>query len=67
MEYLQTLCFAGVNSKRKKIPAGKKRKGATVEISIATEFCMSQQTSKQIEKELGHENISFIATQRPEY
>ena len=66
MEYLPTLCFADFNSKRRKIPTGKKRKRAIAVVSLVTEVCASQQTSKQMEKELGHDNIFFI-TQRSEY
>ena len=53
--------------KNEKIIAGKKRKRAIAAIFTTIEFCVSQQTSKQIEKELGHDNISFFATQRSEY
>ena len=67
MEYLPTLCFVGFNSKRRKIPVGNKRKRPIVAVSIVIEFCVSQQTFKQMEKELGHDNISFVATQRFEY
>ena len=67
MEYLPTLCFAGFYSKKRKFPTGKKRKRAIAAISVATEFCVWQQTPKQMEKELSHDNISFIATQRSKY
>ena len=56
MEYLPTLCFAGFNSKMRKIPVGKKRKRAIVVVSVTTKFFVSQQTSKQMEEELDHDN-----------
>ena len=39
MEYLQTLCFAGVNSKRRDFEQEKKeKKTAIVAVSVAIEF-----------------------------
>ena len=60
-------CFIGFNSKRRNFPTGKRRKRAIAAISVVTEFCVSQQTSKQMAKKLSHDNISFVITQRSEY
>ena len=38
MEYLQTLCFAGVNSKRKDIQQERKEKIAIAAVSVMTDF-----------------------------
>ena len=62
MEYLQTLCFSGFNSKKEKLPVRKKKKRATRVVSVAIEFCMSRQTSKKMERELCHEKRQRVAT-----
>ena len=67
MEYLPHLCFAGFNSKRRKLEQERREKRAIAAVFATTEFCVSQQTSKKIEKELGHDNVSFVATQRSKY
>ena len=66
MDYSPTLCFIGFNSKMR-ISARKKRKIAIAAVSVATEFCVSQQTSKQMAKEISHDNISSVTTKRTEY
>ena len=53
--------------KKEKIIAGKKRKRAIVAVSVGAEFWVSQKTSKKMEKELCHDNISFVATQKSKY
>ena len=53
--------------KNEKISARKKRKIAITAVYVTTEFCVSRQTSKQMAKEICHDNISSIATQRAEY
>ena len=38
MEYLKTLCFAGVNSKRERFPVRKKIKTAIAAVSVMRDF-----------------------------
>ena len=38
MEYLQTLCFAGVNSKRRDFQQEKREKTTIAAVSVATDF-----------------------------
>ena len=66
MDYSPTLCFAGFNSKRR-ISTRKKRKRAITAVYVAKELCVLQQTSKQMVKEICHDNISSVATQKTEY
>ena len=58
--------FCRFNFKREKNLVEKKRKRAIAAVSVATEFCVSQQTFKQMAKELCHDNISPVATQKYE-
>ena len=67
MEYSPTLCFVGFNSKRRKFQQRKKRKRAIATIYVATEFCVSRQTSKQMAKGIDHDNISYVAKKRTEF
>ena len=53
--FLQVLIQKGENFSKKE------------EKRAIAELCVSRQTSKQMAKEIGHENISSIATQRTEY
>ena len=53
MEYSPTWCFVGFNSKR--------RKRAIAAVYVATEFCVSQQTSKLIAKELCRDKRQRVA------
>ena len=64
MDYSPTLCFAGFNPKMIKFQQERREKKAISVVSIATEFYVSQQTSKQMAKEICH---SVVATQRTEY
>ena len=66
MDYSPTLCFVGFNLK-KRILARKKIKRAITVVSVATKFCVSRQTSKQMANEICHDNISSVATQMTEY
>ena len=47
MEFLQTLGFAGFNSKMKKFQLERRKRRAIAVVSVATELYMSRQTSKQ--------------------
>ena len=47
--------------------ARKKRKRAIAAIYVAIEFCVSRQMSKKMAKEIFHDNISSVTTQRTEY
>ena len=73
MDYSPTLCFAGFNSKRRKFQQERKEKNNCSSLCrdrvmcVATEFCVSRQTSKQMAKEICHDNISSVAKQRTEY
>ena len=67
MDYLPALCFVGFNLKNDKNPAIKKRKRAIAAVYVATEFCVSRQTCKQMAKEKCHDSISSVTTQRTEY
>ena len=67
MEYSPTLCFTGFNSKAKKFQKKKKIKRAIAAVYVTTEFCVSRKKSKQIAKELCHDSISSVATQRSKY
>ena len=49
--FLQVLSQKGENSSRKE------EKRGIVAVFVATEFCVSQQTSKQMAKELCHDHI----------
>ena len=62
MDYLQTLCFAGVNSKGR-FPVRKKRKKTIAIVSVTIEFAGSRQMSKQMARKLCHNNILCVATQ----
>ena len=63
MDYLQTLCFARVNSKNERFPVRNKRKTAIAVVFVAIEFAGSRQTSKQMARKLCHNNIFYVATQ----
>ena len=60
MDYSPTLCFASFNSKRRKFQQERREKEQFQQ-------SMSRQTSKQMAKEICHDNISSVATQRTEY
>ena len=62
MDYLETLCFEEVNSKRRDFPR-KKRKTEIAALTVTTEFTGSRQTSKQMARKLCHNNIFCVATQ----
>ena len=53
--------------KKEKISVRKKRKRAIAAVYVAIEFFVPRQTSKQMAKEICHDNISFVATQRTLY
>ena len=59
--------FHRFSSKKEKISVRKKRKRTIAAVSVATEFYVSRKTFKQMAKEICHNNISYIATQRIEY
>ena len=63
MEYLQTLYFVGVNSKRRGFQQERREKIEIAAISVATEFDVSRQTSKQRVRELCCNNILCVTTQ----
>ena len=44
-----------------------RRERAIAAVYVVTKFCASRQTSKQMVKEIYHDNISSVATQRTEY
>ena len=67
MDYSPTLCFAGFYLKRRKFKQERREKKEIVAVYVATDFCVSRQTFKQMAKEICHDNISSIATQRTEY
>ena len=66
MEYSPTLCFAGFNSKGENSSRKEKQKGQ-MQHFVVIEFCVSQQTFKQMARELCHDNLSSVVTQRAEY
>ena len=63
MEYLQTFCFVGNNSKRRDFQQERREKIAIAEVSVVTKFGVSRQTSKQMTRELCRKNIFYVATQ----
>ena len=66
MDYSPTLCFAGFNSKMR-ISARNKIKIAIAAVYVTTEFCVSRHMSRKMTKEICHNNIPSVATQRTEY
>ena len=60
MDYSLTLCFAGFNSKMRKIQKERREKEQLQQ-------SMSRQTSKRMAKEKCHDSISSVTTQRIEY
>ena len=59
--------FCRFKFKKEKISERKKRTRANAAVFVITEFCVSRLTSKQMAKEICHDNISSIAIQRAEY
>ena len=66
MDYSPTLCFVGFNSKIRKFQQKRKKK-SNCSILCCDRFCVLRQMSKQMAKEIYHDNISFVSTQRTEY
>ena len=62
MDYSPTLCFVGFNSKMRKFQQERREKDAIVAVYVVIEFCVSRQTSKQMAKEICHDNISSFTT-----
>ena len=73
MDYLQTLCFAGVNSKRRDFQQERREKTAIVAVSVATEhlrkwlknyvaiiFSMLQHKILKLVDELGHNKRQHV-------
>ena len=67
MDYSPTLCFAGFNLKRRKFKQERREKRAIVKVYVAIDFSVSRQNFKQMAKEICHDNLSSVATQRTEY
>ena len=47
MEYLQSLCFAGVNSKMRDFQQERREKIVTAAVFVSTEFNVSRQTARE--------------------
>ena len=67
MDYSSTLCFEGFNLKMRKFKQERREKIAIAEVDVAIEFSVSRQTFKKMAKEICHDNLSSVATQRTEY
>ena len=62
MEYLQTLCFAGVNSKMRDFQQ-ERRENSNCSSLCRDRLSGSRQTYKQMARELCRNNILYVATQ----